>query len=526
MLFSTPAQATLPGIPDAVETEIQIHEIAPRGRHSEIECRARSKVGLLPDTRLILELPEDARLTGGVDHLDEALADAESNGFTARVIFTESGVKEVMCVAASPSQAHHAAGAMEFLEIGPDSASVGGRPVDPERPLSVVWPDGPDVVRLPSEASYPVPHRTAPPPPAPTELMAGLPFAEAVRTPPSRRSLTVTINGRFQFIGRSGTPTSEVALVEVIDATDNSVRHSCYTAVDGYYSCGPFALPPGNAVRVRWASYAVSHGDTIMVLNPVLGTAETVDNTWSFSTGNVLTAVSGTYNFGTYVLDGDTPPTGTYAGFRAHKDMVELWRYLYNEAGVHESPVETAGSGIAEFHPNSTDTGYEFATQHILLEPWSASTDIIQHEYGHSMMHRHYPVYPPFHNCGEHFHHKLSSEGCAWSEGWASFVALLPDHDPVFYYPGPDVNLETPTWGTPGWDNGIAVEGRVSGALWDVLDAVPDGHDQYTDLNIRRIWTVYYDDTPLTFQEFIDDWVARGYPTAGPMGALYQNTIQ
>ena len=527
MLFSTPAQATLPGIPDAVEAEIQIHEIAPQGRHSEIECRARSKVGLLPDTRLILELPEDARLTGGVDHLDEALADAESNGFTARVIFTESGVKEVMCVAASPSQAHHAAGAMEFLEIGPDSASVGGRPVDPERPLSVVWPDGPDVVRLPSEASYPVPRRTAPPPQVPTELMAGLSLAEVARTPPSRRSLTITINGRFQFIDRDRNPTSEVALVDVIDAVDNSVLHSCYTSVDGYYSCGPFALPPGDAVRVRWAPYAVAQGDTIMVLNPELGTADTVDNTWSFSTGNALTAVSGTYNFGTYVVDQYTPPAGTYAAFHVHNDMVDLWRYLFNEAGIYESPIETAGSGTAVYHwqaPWAIGNFYEFATRHIRLNAYgSGSRDTVQHEYGHAVMHQKYhPYYPSLSNCSPHYVNKESSEGCAWSEGWANFVALLPDQDPVFN----SWDLETATWGTPEWDNGIAVEGRVAGALWDVLDAVSDGHDQYTDLNIRRIWTVFHDDVPLTFQEFIDDWVARGYPTAGPTGALYQNTIQ
>ena len=49
------------------------------------------------------------------------------------------------------------------------------------------------------------------------------------------------------------------------------------------------------------------------------------------------------------------------------------------------------------------------------------------------------------------------------------------------------LNLETPTWGSSGWDEGDDVEGRVAGALWDIYDDVNDGTDNYCDGGIANI---------------------------------------
>ncbi|GAB6043077.1 gluzincin family metallopeptidase [Endothiovibrio diazotrophicus] len=537
MLFAPNAWSTPEGIPDAIDAELIVNEVAPQGRQSEIECRFHSRVGLLPDTRLTLGLPEDARVIGGTDHLDYPLADSESASFTARVVFTGKGYKEVRCVAASDSHFHRGAAAIQYLHIGPDRSTVGAHPFDPARPLSVVWPDGASVVRLPSEENYPVPHRDTPPPDAPIELAVGQTLADmtADAGQSSRRSVSMTVNGRFQFtqVANSSTLLSEVALVEIVDATDNNVLHSCYTSMQGYYSCGPFTLS-GNAVRVRWSPYFSYLGDEFMVLNPEMGTDKKLDNTWSFTTGKIYAPMNGSYQIGTYIVDMNTPPQGTYVAFNLLKDILDVWRYIYNEAGVYESPVQTGGSAIVQYHWDylhgyAVPTHYDFYDDRIYMDgsaDGAGDRYVAAHEYGHAVMrYMYYPSYPNAVNCASHHIYSESSVGCAWSEGWAEFLAMLPRSDGLYR----GHNVEAASWGYNdghAWQNGPAVEGRVVGSLWDLLDNVADGYDQYSDGNIRRIWEIVHDDHPMTFQAFIDAWVARGYPVAGPANSLYQNTIQ
>jgi hypothetical protein len=103
---------------------------------------------------------------------------------------------------------------------------------------------------------------------------------------------------------------------------------------------------------------------------------------------------------------------------------------------------------------------------------------------------------------------------------------MAVNNDPHYYWDtGSSLNLETPNASTPGWDDGDDVEGRVAGALWDILDSVNDGDDTYTDGDIANIWDTFYHQDDDNFSDYVSAWVSRGHPTTGPDGCLTQNTI-
>jgi hypothetical protein len=122
-----------------------------------------------------------------------------------------------------------------------------------------------------------------------------------------------------------------------------------------------------------------------------------------------------------------------------------------------------------------------------------------------------------------HYVTRRSGPVCAWTEGFADWYgsAVLSNPD----IPGNRGNIETSTFGTPGWDDGDQVEGRVAGALWDLFDAPADGTDGYQD-SLPNLWNTFLDHRATTFAQY---WAARGQEgrdvTDLALGALFQNTI-
>ena len=87
------------------------------------------------------------------------------------------------------------------------------------------------------------------------------------------------------------------------------------------------------------------------------------------------------------------------------------------------------------------------------------------------------------------------------------------------------MDLETPTWGTAGWNNGDEVEGRVAGALYDLFDERPDGLDQIA-FGFAPIWTIVRTAPhEQNFAGFWSSWRAQGYNQHRAVQAIYQNTI-
>ncbi|WP_424534184.1 hypothetical protein ACOZ38_28205 [Sphaerisporangium viridialbum] len=159
----------------------------------------------------------------------------------------------------------------------------------------------------------------------------------------------------------------------------------------------------------------------------------------------------------------------------------------------------------------------------------------VAHELGHFIMDYVYAdVYPPSPSCANHWLEKTTSEGCAWTEGWADWVAIQT-YGETHYRWGPldpSVDLESPTWNSPGWTGieGPEVEGRVVGALMDIADDDPR-NEIYWDLSSEgpeKIVSVVTATKPNTVGEFKNGLLAA-VPTPGGksnvLASLYQNTI-
>jgi len=161
------------------------------------------------------------------------------------------------------------------------------------------------------------------------------------------------------------------------------------------------------------------------------------------------------------------------------------------------------------------------------------SPDVIIHELGHQYMYNAsgtwwWPNVGDMLECLSHGIQDRENALCAWSEGWADFFALAVNGDACFDWnniPCSGLNMETPTWGTPGWNNGDEVEGRVAGALYDLFDQANDGLDQ-TTFGFAPIWTVVRTAPhEQNFAGFWSGWRMQGYNQHRAVQAIYQNTI-
>jgi len=124
----------------------------------------------------------------------------------------------------------------------------------------------------------------------------------------------------------------------------------------------------------------------------------------------------------------------------------------------------------------------------------------------------------------EHSINETSNANTAWVEGWANFFPLAVYNYPVFL----GLNLETPHWCSPNWDDGDEVEGRVAGALWDIFDSNNDSSPWYYDSfsnGFTNIWNIMRTTPCDTFHEFWQAWNASGYPKQPALMAIFQNTI-
>ena len=125
----------------------------------------------------------------------------------------------------------------------------------------------------------------------------------------------------------------------------------------------------------------------------------------------------------------------------------------------------------------------------------------------------------------------MGTPTCGFVQGFASFVPLavtgLPDYETPLVQ---NIDLDKPKAGTPGWQDGENVPGRVAGGFWDLYekDETNDGSaEQFDRFNatFKDIWDVMDQKKPNTMAEWWAGWKALGKPTCGPIGSLYQNTI-
>jgi hypothetical protein len=164
-----------------------------------------------------------------------------------------------------------------------------------------------------------------------------------------------------------------------------------------------------------------------------------------------------------------------------------------------------------------------------LLADDPRAAELVLHEFGHLIMDDIYEdAFPSSPKCSPHYIPKTSSRGCAWTEGFATLYEVMVLGQPIFRWAdGRTLDVEQPTWGTSGWDNGDRVEGRVLGSLIDLFDANNEGtHDRCTEDPRGPIWTTFLNHKSGTFSQYWADRAADGYDTSNTaLGCLYQNTI-
>jgi hypothetical protein len=153
------------------------------------------------------------------------------------------------------------------------------------------------------------------------------------------------------------------------------------------------------------------------------------------------------------------------------------------------------------------------------------SPDTIVHELGHHIMHNRTGFWHVETSCFDHEilpQTSTESTSCAWSEGWGDFFALAANGDACYdFLIGPctgqadlfHYNLENHTRNDSptqfAW--GDVVEGRVAGALYDLMDA-----------NNEAPW---YDNAAWGFDAIADiAMVGQGQPTLQDFWNAYQGT--
>jgi len=181
------------------------------------------------------------------------------------------------------------------------------------------------------------------------------------------------------------------------------------------------------------------------------------------------------------------------------------------------------------WQPDSNDGTYYFPpTDDVHLAANDPDSEIlVSHEVTHSIMDDVYEDNPPsIPNCDPHFIPTVSSAGCAWVEGFAEWVPAMVFNDPFYRWPnGNSLNLESPTWGSTGWDDGETVEGRVAGALIDLSDTTNEGTDRVGE-GISDIWTTFQNHRSANFAEFWSQRGSDGFDVGNnALGSLFQNTI-
>jgi hypothetical protein len=444
-----------------IKVELAISSIPAVNQSTEVTCTV-SSIRDAPDTTAQIILPEGAELVSGDLTWQGDLEADKPISFSATIVFKETGSYAIEAVARCEIVKANSWGDIDvsYMHVGVDRSTRGWPSIGPISEIKQIRKGDVEPIAKPERA---VPEEI--PPVAPAVTTGGV-VAETT----SHSSITVT--GTFKYwtiLGdyRSGTPDTLVPadtfLVELLDSSGSHVAYG-YTDSTGYFSIP--GVDPSGGIKARWWCYVkywpydyelrvVDSGDTLTGLDDVHRT----DCTGVF----YFADDGGTHSIGEWELTkGDTNDGAWWI----KDDLDRAFRFTPTQPGP----------STARWYATSTDGAYYVLGGQIHLEAVNErSPDTVVHEYGHNVMWNIYtnwnwPSYCP----SPHY-----------------IFPLVVNGNPTYTWSsGSSLNLETPTWGTPYWDDGDDVEGRVAGALWDIYDTPNDGYDQFVD-GFGNIWDTF-----------------------------------
>jgi hypothetical protein len=241
---------------------------------------------------------------------------------------------------------------------------------------------------------------------------------------------------------------------------------------------------------------------------------------------------------GTTTMPEPSVPAAQMPGLQAYDEVADVWRFVgpgehcwNGQAGRACKQIQVHWNPTANWNGNRCTQATDCYLTNIDSVFLAASTpgfpNVTAHEVGHAIMDDSYhDAFPATTNCVNHPINGVTSDTCAWTEGFADWVSVAT-YGPVFIGNPFAIDLETATWGTPGFQNGDQVEGRVAGALLDLVDGANEGPwDRHTE-DVADIWRTFRGHVSSTFSQFWSDRRSDGLPADSPdvLSTLYQNTI-
>ena len=511
-----------------ITVNFSISKVPILNENADLVCRVVS-IDDAPNTTAKIELPEGVQLMAGDISGSWDLKANVPVDLNATVRFTKNGDHRIVASAHRVVDENNSWGDLKalYLTIGVTESMFSPGPTF----WSTAAQSQPGNVTIKEEAKAIPINETLP---GNTQPALDLPSIELNKTNESRSSIihgseipgSLTVTGKWQYWTQLSDyrPSPDVYdyarqfLVRVIKASDSSFLGEGYTDLSGYFSI-PINNPGSDGYQVLLYAYTKYNGlsgttPELRVVSSGSGGITGLDYVWRWNTPT-LTAPDGVVDIGTW------HPIANYEACWLQNDLIQAWKYAWSN-----TPGD-AGQGTIIWYSTSTDgTYYNTGGQIHLTGEDAKSADTSIHEYGHNVMWNQYHAWPTTYCPSPHYINRWSHANCGWTEGWADFWPLAVFGNPSYTWAsGATLNLETPTWGTTNWDNGEGVEGRVAGALWDILDDQNDGYDRYT-LGISRIWSAFNNGGSVVnnFAQWWPIWQSYGYSTVAQY-AIYQNTI-
>jgi hypothetical protein len=520
-----------------IKVSLQIDPIPLIGESATLTCNVTSSLDA-PGTHVQIELPPDATLLVGSLEWNGDLAANVPLSLPVEVAFNAGGKEAISCRALRYVNEDETwgDGAVLYMTAGVETSFLGYPPETPEEGalmaqmdvpgegdvlegIPLVFPEVQSMVDVPS--------------------FDNIPLDQAPVSPEAVDSLThpLTITGRFYYFNRDNVQTGIWGmLVKIANGSTGAVLAYCYPFnTSGDYSCGPFENPGSVGVRataMTWVSYS-PNSDVVAVVNPAWGTTSDMANTYTMNT-SVQVFGDGTRSIGTWYVGAGVVKE---RAFWMHRDLGDAFRFVYNNGSQYQSTPITTGPTTLEWQDGlapPAGNGEAYYTTHgniHIFNDQPLSVSVVHHEYGHNIMHNVYGVdYDSLREACDpnlpHTYQALGNDGCAWNEGWATFIDLATRNDSTYRWSnGGTLDLEPPTYGTTGWENGDTVIGRVTGGLWDMYDSAKDGSDENSQA-FSSMWDTYTGPPHAhNLSNYHANFVTFTDPTMSPVMAIYQNTI-
>ena len=351
----------------------------------------------------------------------------------------------------------------------------------------------------------------------------------SIKIPRLISSGTLTLHGYFSYytdpndvrINMNTVVPAKYFYVRIYDGNNNYLGDT-YTDANGYWSISiPNPYPIG--VRIHFYTYTkwnvfASQPEMRVISNSVGGTSGLSYVYYSYT--GLYSLTNGNYDMGRFVVSS----TDQYLkAFQLLGDLNGAFLFVYNNGNHNGGPGTILWFPSLSIPERAKSDGTTITISDLLAN----SADVAIHEYGHNVMWNAYGRnwWPPTNCPSQHIWSANMDVACAWTEGWANFLPLAVNGNPVLSNSQVEyVNLETPTWGTSNWDNGPGVEGRVAGALYDIYDNANDGADQFA-FGFLPIAHILYNGHNSNFLAFWQDWLHTYKYSDLASLCIYQNTI-